>query len=331
MSKKLRLSLMDYVSRELQNVQQQHPAQDAPPETIDQAVKTAFVKLDDDVLDVGEAALLQALPLPEAVPALRPATAGSCALFALYDAATLALRVACVGDSRGVLGRRTADGMWKVIPLSEEQTGDNPAEVARLQAAHPDEPEMLEDGLLLGMVITRGFGDGRWKWSAATQQGIKDRYYGKSLRQGLLTPPYLTAEPVVERVEVQPGRDFMIVASDGLWDLLTSEEAVALVGLWLEKREGRGGGAGEERAAVSGDEKAGSTSGEEHVQLPKTSVAFVDDNAATHLARNALGGNDEQVHGRLTFQAPYSRDVRYDIVFGDDEICDQMLTMTFQR
>ena len=38
---------------------------------------------------------------------------------------------------------------------------------------------------------------------------------------------------------------------------------------------------------------------------------LVDDNAATHLTRNALGGSNEDVLcGRLTVHLPYSRNVR---------------------
>lgn len=42
-----------------------------------------------------------------------------------------------------------------------------------------------------------------------------------------------TAEPEITTTRVRKG-DFLIMASDGLWDCITSEEAVGLVGIWLE-------------------------------------------------------------------------------------------------
>ena len=51
-----------------------------------------------------------------------------------------------------------------------QQTGYNQAEVARLQGAHPDEPNMIKDGRILGMAVTRAFGDARWKWPRDIQE-----------------------------------------------------------------------------------------------------------------------------------------------------------------
>ena len=73
---------------------------------------------------------------------------------------------------------------------------------------------MIQDNTVLGMSITRGFGGGRWKYSNEIQNMMKDNYSAKSPRPGSLTPPYLTAKPVVSLTEVQPGRDFMILATD---------------------------------------------------------------------------------------------------------------------
>jgi pyruvate dehydrogenase phosphatase len=50
-----------------------------------------------------------------------------------------------------------------------------------------------------------------------------------------LTPPYFTAEPEITTTTIRKG-DFVVLASDGLWDCLTNEEVVGLVGGWLETR-----------------------------------------------------------------------------------------------
>ena len=73
------------------------------------------------------------------------------------------LRVACAGDSRAVLGRladpTAASGdasggtksKWEAIPLSEDQSGSSASEIARLHKEHPDEPEVVKDGRVLGL------------------------------------------------------------------------------------------------------------------------------------------------------------------------------------
>ena len=73
------------------------------------------------------------------------------------------LKVACTGDSRAVLGRRNKrSGLWEAVALSEDQTGYNENERRRLQREHPNEPDMIKGGRILGLAVTRAFGDARW-------------------------------------------------------------------------------------------------------------------------------------------------------------------------
>ena len=129
------------------------------PEMIDQSIKNAFLRLDNDLIGLASEAILGATTLNGAMSDLSCAYAGSCALLAIYEAATQLLRVACVGDSRAVLGRRNAAGRWETIPLTIDQTGFNVDEAARLKAEHPNEPNLITDGRVLGMAVTRAFGD----------------------------------------------------------------------------------------------------------------------------------------------------------------------------
>ena len=64
---------------------------------------------------------------------------------------------------------------------------------------------------------------------------MKKEYFGRSTSERLRTPPYVTAEPVVSSTGVKPEKgDFVVLATDGLWEMLTNEEVVGLVGQWLE-------------------------------------------------------------------------------------------------
>ena len=72
------------------------------------------------------------------------------------------------------------------------------------------------------------------------------------------------------------------------------EQAVDLVGQWILYSE-----------------KMKHSSATEKGKAPATDFTILDDNAATYLARHALGGDDKALlHGKLSFQPPYSREIR---------------------
>jgi pyruvate dehydrogenase phosphatase len=73
------------------------------------------------------------------------------------------------------------------------------------------------------------------QWSREIQQRLREEYLGNGPRKNCLTPPYFTAEPEITTTTIRKG-DFVVLASDGLWDCLTNEEVVGLVGGWLETR-----------------------------------------------------------------------------------------------
>lgn len=292
-------------------------------EVIQQAIMKAFVDLDDTIIKTAQnTARDSTITLADKVNRLTPAFAGSCALVSIYDPVTNTLHVACTGDSRAVLAQKQPDGKWAATPLSTDQTGRNIAEIARLHHDHPGEKSVVQDGRVLGMMVSRAFGDSRWKWPLYFQQDMKRRFNGPAVltpRYDVRTPPYLTAEPVVTSIRIDPGKpSFLIMATDGLWDMLSSQQAVDLVGSWL-------GAATPE----TGNGSSNSSTGEQSTDGPldfgrfgkgmewkfeegRTTVQ--DENAAVHLVRNSLGGNHhELVAGQLAFSAPFSRSVRDDI------------------
>ena len=135
------------------------------------------------------------------------------------------------------------------------------------------------------------------------------------------------------------------MATDGLWEFLSNEEVVGLVGQWLESQPKTSpvaaGSSGTywpkswfSTAASSGlpvEKPASENIGEgqrgpiRQYTSAKSNERFVveDKNAATHLVRNALGGRDrDMVCALLTLPSPYSRRYRDDltvevIFFGD--------------
>ena len=224
-------------------------------EEIEHSIKKAFLSLDSLIVrDMTENILNERISKEEGVRLLSVANAGSCALLGIYNNVERTLKVAVTGDSRAVLGRRVSvkedSYAYETHALSADQNAHNPDEVERLRAAHPGE-KVVENGRVLGWAMSRAFGDATYKWSREVQQRLHEEYLGDSPRSNCLTPPYFTAEPEITTTTIKKG-DFVVLASDGLWDCLTNEEVVGLVGGWLETRgeevkikEGEGIGEGE--------------------------------------------------------------------------------------
>jgi len=197
---------------------------------------------------------------------------------------------------------------------------------------------VIRNGRVLGgLEPTRAFGDAFYKWSLETQQLIKRSFFGRTPSPLLRTPPYVTAEPVITTTKVEPAKgDFLIMATDGLWEMLTNEEAIGLVGRWLETQNSGSGaasskgsswfnifGSSDKALPVESNGLADDKTGQRapiRVQqwgvTAKEEDRFVveDKNAATHLVRNALGGKDEEMLcALLTLPSPYSRRYRDDL------------------
>lgn len=311
--------LLPFVQRGLRQTRPTATARGAmPDEAVHRAIKEGFMNLDDAIVKAAADVAQSEEPLQDKVKKLAPAYAGSCALLSVYDPATSTLHVACTGDSRAVLGQKGDDGKWQAVPLSVDQTGDNKEEAARLSNEHPGEDNIIKGGRVLGMMVSRAFGDARWKWPLEVQQDFVKRFYGAgplTPTYPFQTPPYLTAEPVVTSTKIDPGKpSFLIMATDGMWYTVSNQQAVDLVGRWVDTR-----------AAAAGGSNTSSEPTYEPFDFSDfwkgVSWKFVegrttvqDDNAAVHLARNALGGNHhELVAGRLAFTAPAARRVRDDI------------------
>lgn len=254
---------------------------------------------------------------------MAPAIAGSCAIFTSYNPSTSQLYTACTGDSRAVLGRFSPSAnTYSSEPLSLDQTGFNDLEVSRLTAAHPGEPDILnpKTGRLLGFALTRAFGDSRGKWTNAEQTEAHTRFWAAKPIEKNATPPYFTAEPEVTVTSVADG-DFVILASDGLWDHISSEDAVACVSQWAAAvRAGRIDPAGPQKALPRAEleepvfERYGGDS--RWIEWRATPKDFVveDNNAATHLVKNAFGGARRGLFcAVMNMYPPMSRYVRDDI------------------
>ncbi|RZC75959.1 hypothetical protein C5167_000066 [Papaver somniferum] len=117
--------------------------------------------------------------------------------------------VANCGDSRAVLSRG-----GKAVPLSTDHKPDLPAELQRIQSAggrviYWDGPRVL--GVL---AMSRAIGDNYLK-------------------------PYVSSEPEITVTDRTEEDEFMILASDGLWDVVSNDTACDIVRMCLLNGSGR--------------------------------------------------------------------------------------------
>ena len=306
--------------------------------TIDQAIKNGFLKLDHEVVNKNMEKLLNDNNKAKAAELLMPALSGSCALLSFYDTNSKLLKVAVTGDSRALLGS-FKDNHWTVRQLSIDQTGSNPTEVARIISEHPDEPNVVRNGRVLGTLEpTRAFGDCRYKLPASIQERIYKQFFGRRLPNNLKSPPYVTAEPVITTTKINPeNNDFLVMASDGLYEMLSNEEIIGLVVKWMEKERmvkpqksfWNYFGSTENKLPEISDitnDKSSKQPFRKNKQSSGYGGFLLDDrNVSTHLIRNALsnGGSREQTSMLISIPNPVSRRYRDDLTvtvvfFGKD-------------
>ncbi|KAK9455837.1 phosphatase 2C-like domain-containing protein [Dipodascopsis uninucleata] len=355
-SAKLRESLVPYVAREMMEaIQTKNKSKEFGIETpangrlIDRAIEMGFMKLDDDIVKQPFKFLVENPYKPASPELLMPAMSGSCALLSVYDAATSTLRVACTGDSRAVWAHKDEGGTWTATPLSYDQCGRNLSEQKRLRDDHPKEKDsVIRNGRVLGgLEPTRAFGDARYKLPAEILEYASKAFFGRVAPRDSLTPPYVTARPEILTTKVEPG-DFLVLATDGIWDELTTKDVVQLVLEWAKKSEVETGKppTGIETSVRKGgifskmtdladipvkadvEELNARVEQREVVDASalglKNLVAVQkhfrglftveDNNAATHIVRNALGGVDKEKRQMLlSLPPPMSRRYRDDM------------------
>ncbi|WVW84565.1 hypothetical protein I302_106599 [Kwoniella bestiolae CBS 10118] len=265
---------------------------------------------EDKVLPTPNPSLLSLIP-----------NAGSTACTALLDIKNERLYLINIGDARAVPGwYNEREGKWRVDTLSQDQECGNPDEVERLKANHFDQENVvLDEGftprLLGNMQPSRAFGDDGLKLTKSEKESIElagqvkfvaDESPFTKKTVPYIDPPYMDAEPEIVIRKLRENQDeklkFLVIATDGLWDKISSEEAILLLSAHYTHPK--------------------------HAPIPKTKLPslfpqfepdtlrprsypaedlpgttadnskgcwlFEDDNAATHLVRNGLDGDGDK-------------------------------------
>ncbi|KAK3009210.1 hypothetical protein RJ639_013253 [Escallonia herrerae] len=157
------------------------------------------------------------------------AAVGSCCLVGIICSGTL--YVANLGDSRAVLGRLVgATGEVLSIQLSAEHNACIESVRQELHSMHPDDSHIvvLKHNVwrVKGLIqVSRSIGDVYLKKAEFNREPL----YAKFRLREPFRRPILSSDPSISVHQLQPDDQFLIFASDGLWEHLSNQEAVDLV------------------------------------------------------------------------------------------------------
>lgn len=139
------------------------------------------------------------------------------------------------GDSRAVLASRkqhdsNGDGLseeieYEAFDLTIDQNPDSPGEQERIVQMGGFVSPPPEEGLSARVWLDAGF----------SQIGLA---MARSLGDHAVKPIGVVAEPVVTEHQLRDQDEFMIIATDGVWEFLSSQEAVDIVSKDLNSAEG---------------------------------------------------------------------------------------------
>ncbi|GAX13465.1 hypothetical protein FisN_36Lh019 [Fistulifera solaris] len=154
-------------------------------------------------------------------PLIEPWYSGTTACVALLTKNILTL--ANAGDSRAVMARKTAEGSsWDAVDLTIDQNPDLPEEMERITA----------QGGYVSPAPAPGLSARVWLDPHYTQIGLA---MARSIGDHAVSEVGVIAEPVISTYEINAQDDFMILASDGVWEFITSADAVRIVGENLDR------------------------------------------------------------------------------------------------
>ncbi|THG13359.1 hypothetical protein TEA_027509 [Camellia sinensis var. sinensis] len=134
-------------------------------------------------------------------------------------------------DSRVVLGRlEKAFKEIKAVQLSSEHNANSESVREELHSLHPDDPQIVvlkhKVWRVKGIIqVSRSIGDAYLKKSEFNREPLLPKFR-------LPEPfdkPILKAEPSILVQKLHPEDQFLIFASDGLWEHLSNQEAVDIV------------------------------------------------------------------------------------------------------
>lgn len=160
-------------------------------------------------------------------PIIEPLYAGTTACVALLR--DNVITCANAGDSRAVVARRKQSpgcsvdvGLYEAIDLTVDQNPDLPAERQRIESMGGFVSPPPEPGLSARVWLDEGYS----QIGLAMARSIGDHAVA---RVGVISTPVVSTHTLIEEDE------FLIIATDGVWEFVSSQDAVAIVGANLSQ------------------------------------------------------------------------------------------------
>lgn len=157
------------------------------------------------------------------------ASVGSCCLVGVVCDGKI--YIANLGDSMAILGRFVrATGEVLALQLSPEHNASIESVRKELQALHPEDSKIVvlkhNAWRVKGLIqVSRSIGDAYLKKAEFNKEPLYEKFRLKET----FKKPILSAEPSISVQTVHPDDQFLIFASDGLWEQISNQDAVSIV------------------------------------------------------------------------------------------------------
>eukprot|EP01048_Picozoa_sp_COSAG05_P012809 COSAG05_NODE_1313_length_5213_cov_6.108135_1_plen_572_part_00 len=175
----------------------------------------------------------------------KPMLTGTCALIVHVDKLARSMNVLNVGDSRAVLAERDDSGILSALPLSFDHSARSDYERHRLASQFPGSKDLVREEFdpysgtchysVHGLsMFTRSIGDFELKHQFACE------FFNAAVSKERQIPvpdeatPWISHEPHIMFRQLHHRHEFVVQACDGLWDEMSSDTAVYLVGHFFD-------------------------------------------------------------------------------------------------
>ena len=196
-----------------------------PKKRVEAALRQSYDQMESAVVDMARQAYKVGFG--------EVASTGSCAITAVVLPGFFA--VANSGDCQAVLVS-VKDGQITGKNICTIHSSNSLSEQEKLRALHPGEADIVVCRHAKACYVkqrlmpTRSFGDLDLKWPEFNNPDHLPRQQGFRSVKSPFTGPYITHVPDIVVSDISPHDKFLILASDGLWDEMSEQEAADLVG-----------------------------------------------------------------------------------------------------
>ena len=114
------------------------------------------------------------------------------------------------------------------LAISKSKSYPRKKDIISCNWSYPTRDIIRGERLLGSLAPLRAFGDFKFKWPVE----LIERVLGKSALNlpNYKSPPYLTVVPEITHHRLTTRDKFMVLATDGLWDMMTPMQVIRLVG-----------------------------------------------------------------------------------------------------